>query len=313
MYDLIIIGAGPAGLSASIYAGRYKLGHFVVGRELGGTMSQAWGIENYPGFKKISGLELTGKMVDQVKERGTEIKIGAVIEIKKEEKGFIVRTMDGEAFQTKTLVVATGTERRKLKIPGEEEYSGKGVSYCGTCDAPLFKEKTVAVIGGSNAAAMEALHLALFCPKVYLIYRGESLGAEPIWVERLKKESKVEIIYETNILEIKGDGGRVTSIKLDKSYQGRNELGLGGVFIEIGGVPGAALVKPLGVELDEKGYLKVGSDMATNIPGIFGAGDVANAAGELQQVVTAVSEGAIAAVSAYRYLQKEMLDLKKKK
>lgn len=311
-FDLIIIGAGPAGLSASIYASRYRIKHLVIGKELGGAMALASSVENYPGFKKISGMELTKKMTEQVKTLGGEIVNDSVVEFKIQnscpagrQAKFKILTESGRECETRTIILATGTRRRELGVPGEKEYLGRGVSYCATCDAAFFRDKTVAVIGGSNAAAMGAVHLTEFAKKVYLIYRRKPLRAEPILKERAEKNSKIEIIYETNATEILGDGNRVTGIRLDRPYQGSKKLAEDGVFIEIGGVPGTELVKPLGVELDEKGFVKVASDMSTNVLGVFAAGDIANAAGELQQIITAASEGAIAATSVYRWLTKK--------
>lgn len=303
MVDLIIIGAGPAGLTASIYASRYRIKHLVIGSLLGGAMSWASEIENYPGFKKISGLELTNKMVQQAKNLGGKIKTESVLEIKREQDKFRIKTDGGATYQAKAIILATGTQRRKLGVPGEGEYLGRGVSYCATCDAAFFKDKTVAVIGGSNAAAMSAMHLSSIAKQIYLIYRKKPLRADPIWVERIQKESKITVIYEVNVTEILGNKDKITGIKLDKPFQGSEQLNLEGVFIEVGGVPGTELVKPLGVELDESRYIKVDYRMATNISGIFAAGDVANAANELQQIITAASEGAIAAAGVHNYLK----------
>jgi thioredoxin reductase (NADPH) len=303
IYDLAIIGTGPSGLSASVYASRYQMSHLLFGSQLGGAMSWAASVENYPGFEKISGFELAQKMIDQVKKLGVEIKNTGIMEIKKKEANFELKTENNELFEAKTLVVATGTQRRKLNIPGETEYLGKGVSYCSTCDGAFFKDKTVMVVGGSNAAAMSALHLAQIAQKVYLAYRKKPLRADPIWVQRVEKEAKIEILYETNVLEILGDGQKVNALKLDKTYQESDQLKADGIFIEIGGLPGVDLVKNLGVELDEKGYIKVKPDMSTNVTGIFASGDVANSTGEFQQIVTAVSEGAIAANAAYKLLK----------
>jgi len=303
IYDLIIIGAGPAGLTASIYASRYQIKHLLIGSQLGGTMVWASMVENYPGFESITGADLSQKMIEQVKKLGVEIKNTGIVQIKRKETNFELKTENDELIGAKSLIIATGTQRQKLNIPGESEYLGKGVSYCSTCDAAFFKEKIVAVVGGSNAAVMSAMHLAAIAQKVYLIYRKKPLRADPIWVERAQKESKIEIIYETNVMEIMGDDQKVTALKLDRPYQGNEQLKVDGLFIEIGGVPGTELVKLLGVELDEKGYIKVKPDMSTNIASVFAAGDVANAAGELQQIITAASEGALAANGVYQYLK----------
>lgn len=308
LYDLIIIGVGPAGLSASIYASRYHIKHLVFGSQLGGAMSLASAVENYPGFKRISGMKLAQKMADQVKELGGKIKLVEVRGIKKTAEGFSVLTGDKEREEkneAKTIILATGMERRKLGVLGEEEYQGRGVSYCATCDATFFREKTVAVIGGANAAVMSALHLSEFAKNVYLIYRGKALRAEPMWSERAEKHPKIEILYETNVKKILGNDDKVTGVELDKSYKGSKHLTVDGVFIEIGGVPGTQLVKPLGVELDEGEFVKVAPDMSTNVAGFFAAGDIANVYGEFQQIVIACAEGAMAALSVFKYLKKE--------
>ncbi|HUS60348.1 MAG TPA: FAD-dependent oxidoreductase [Nevskiaceae bacterium] len=303
MYDVLIIGSGPAGLTASIYASRYKLSNLVIGRVLGGMMTSAHKIENYPGFASISGAELSQKMGEHVKTLGAEILADGVSKIEKTETGFKVTTENGQDFEGKVLIVATGTERRKLDVPGEKEYLGRGVSYCTACDIPFFKDKIVALIGGSDAAVSGAIHATAFVKKAYIIYRREKLRAEPVWVEEVLKNPKIEVIYKTNITEILGDGTKVTGVKLDSPHQGTEKLTLDGVFIEIGGVPGTQLLKPLGVELDEGGFVKVKPDMSTNITGVFAAGDIANIAGEFQQIVTAASEGAMAAFSAFKYLK----------
>src|SRR4030066_1962365 len=174
-YDLIIIGTGPAGLSASIYASRYQIKHLLIGSRLGGTMVWASMIENYPGFESITGADLAQKMMAQVKKLGVEIKNTGVLEIKQKQNIFELKTENDEVYEAKALIIATGTQRQKLNIPGEADYLGKGVSYCATCDAAFFKEKIVAVVGGSNAALTSALHLAALAQKVYLIYRKKPL------------------------------------------------------------------------------------------------------------------------------------------
>ena len=304
-YDLLIIGSGPAGLTASIYASRYKLSNIVVGKTLGGMMTYAHKVENYPGFVTISGVELGKKMGEQVKALGAEIVAENVGRIEKNDGGFKIMTEGNREFAGRSLIVATGTERRKLGIPGEKEYLGKGVSYCTNCDAPFFKDKTVAVIGGADSAVSGAIHSAEFSKKVYIIYRKDQLRAEPVWVEEAKKNEKIEIIYNTNITEISGDGQKVTGVKLDNPFQGQDQLSLDGVFIEIGGVPVNSLLQPLGVKVDDNGYVKVGPQMETNLPGLYSAGDVADRCGEFQQITVACSEGSLAAASAFKFLKGE--------
>ncbi|MDP2860728.1 MAG: FAD-dependent oxidoreductase, partial [bacterium] len=299
-YDLIIIGLGPAGLTASIYASRYKLRHVVIGKNLGGEMTLASSVENFPGFSAISGLELGQKMTKQAKTLGAEIVYGEIVGAEKIEggggsEGFRVRLGGGEErrYEGKTLIIASGTERRKLGVPGEMEFLGRGVSYCATCDATFFRGKTVAVIGGANAAVQAAVHLSEFADRVYIIYRGEALRAEPMWADRATGNPKVEVIYKTNIVRVVGKEGSklkaqsskidttkdkqtsnktVQAVELDNPYHGNNLLSVDGVFIEAGGVPTTAIAKEMGVELTEAGFIKVNDDMSTSASGVFAAG-----------------------------------------
>jgi len=304
VYDLLIIGSGPAGLTASIYASRYRLNHLVLGSQLGGAASWAAEVENYPGFKKISGLDLVKKMSDHVISLGAKVENQEITKLTKDNGFFHLETANKQNFLGKTIIMASGTQRRKLNVSGEKEYLGKGVSYCTTCDGTFFKGKKVVIIGGSNAAAMGAAHLAEFADQVYLIYRKDPLRADPIWRQRVENDPKIKIIYQTNVVEIIGDGSKVTGVKLDRDYQDQEQLAIDGVFIEIGGVPGTALASSIGVKLDEKGFIHVEADMSTNIEGVWAAGDVANASGEFQQIITAAAEGALASNSVYKYLSK---------
>lgn len=303
MHDLIIIGIGPAGLTASIYASRYKLSHLVIGQKVGGTIILASKVENFPGFNSISGLELGEKILEQVKYLGAEVVLKTVGRIEKKNGGFKVVTEDNTEYEAKTVICATGTERRRLNIPGENEYLGRGVSYCTACDAPFFRGKTVALIGGSDAAVSGAVHAAQFSQKVYIIYRGEELRAEPIWLEEAQRNPQIEPIFKTNLKEIKGDGTKVTGVILDNPHQGSDLLTLDGVFIEIGGVPGTSLLIPLGVAVDKNGYLQVNEWMETNIPGLLAAGDFTTTSYVLQQAITACAQGATAAASSFKFLK----------
>ncbi|MBD3238180.1 MAG: hypothetical protein GF332_00875 [Candidatus Moranbacteria bacterium] len=303
MRDLIIIGAGPAGLTASIYASRFFLKNLIIADQLGGTMAQAHKIENYPGFSSISGLELANKMNAQAQELGAEIKFEKVTKIKKNPQGIyqvFTNKMDQEPYQALMIVLATGMQRRSLNIKGEKEFQGRGVSYCSTCDAAFFKDKIVAVIGGANAATMSAVHLSNYAKKVYLIYRKDNLRGEPIWNQRALDNDKIQVVYNTNITQIKGDK-MVESIVLDKSYQGNSELKVNGVFIEIGHVPIKILAQQMGLDLSDKGFIKTDELQKTNLSGVFAAGDVTNRADKFRQVVTAVKDGALAARSAFEY------------
>lgn len=304
--DLLIIGLGPAGLTAGLYAARYKLKFLILGKEIGGMMSLAHNICNYPGLPSISGLELAQKIIKQIEELQGRIIYEEIIKLKKENDGFLAISSSQKQYLAKTLILATGTQRRKLGIPGEDQFLGKGVSYCATCDAFFFKEKVVAVVGGANSAVTAASHLADLAQKVYLIYRGTTLRAEPILVDQITKNPKIEVIYQTNITEIlpKPNQPIVGGIKLDRPYKNQLIITVDGVFIEIGGIPGSILAKELGVLVDEKGFIKVDEEMKTNIPGIFAAGDVTSFSSDFAQIIWAAGQGAKAAASAYSFLQK---------
>jgi len=303
MYDVIIIGAGPAGLTASIYTSRYKLSNAVLGRLLGGTITYAHNVENYPGFLSVSGTELATSMIKQAKALGGEVRMENVVSLEKKGALFVLTTDRSQHFEAQAVIVTAGTERRKLNIPGETDYLGKGVSYCANCDAPFFKGKSVAVVGGGNAACSGATHVVEYAHNVYLIYRKSTLPAEPVWVEEVTRHPKIEVIYETNIKEILGNDLKVTGVRLDKPYRGSETLPVDGIFIEIGGVPASSFLTSLGVETDEAGYVKVNEKMETNIPGVFAAGDLTTHGQYLQQTVTACGAGAVAAHSAFLYLK----------
>jgi thioredoxin reductase (NADPH) len=304
-YDLIIIGSGPAGFTASIYASRYKLTNLVLGEKIGGTIGLASKVCNYPGFESISGLELMASIEKQVKSLGVEVIYDPAVGTKRTEKAFTVLTKSGKSFQAKALILATGMERRQLNVPGEKEYLGKGVSYCTACDAPLYKDKVVAIIGGADGAVSGAVHLADFAKKVFVIYRQDKFRAEPVWVEQALKDPKIEPIYNTNIIKILGTSSKVDGVELDNSYQGEKVLPLDGVFVEIGGVPGVGVAASMGVELTEAGFIKVNEKMETNLQGVFSAGDCNDRLPNFQQLITACAEGALAAASAYKFLKKE--------
>jgi len=300
--DLIIVGAGVAGMTASIYASRYQIKHLLFGEVPGGQGMLAGTVENYPGYLAIPGPELMQKLIEQVKKYGVEIKqekAGALVKI---EGGFEVKT-GKTSYQAKTLILAMGASFRSLNIPGEDKFVGKGVSYCTTCDIPLFKKKKVAIIGGGDAAVTSALHAAKFAQKVFIIHRRDEYRAEPAWVEKMRQTKKIEEVLANEAQEIKGTE-KVESLVLKKPYQNQRALAVDGVFIEIGQVPTSSLVKLLGVALDGGGYIKVNPEMATNVPGVFAAGDIAAIQGGIlfRQFVTAASDGARAAAGVYQYL-----------
>lgn len=318
--DLIIIGAGVAGMTASIYASRYKLNHLLFGEIPGGQGMLAHIVENYPGFVSIDGPELMAKFVEHVQHYGVEIRREKITGVKKDAGGFLVIS-DKDQYQTGVIILAMGAHSRALNVPGEEKFLGRGVSYCSTCDAPLFRDKKVAVVGGGDAAVTGALHLAAFAAKVYIIHRRGDYRAEPVWVERVRSEKKIEEILENEVKEIvgggdpriaagEGEGGggmdKVGGLILARPHQGKTTLAVDGVFIEIGQVPASVLVSELGVKIDEKGFILVNADMETNVPGVFAGGDLAVIKGAIpfRQFITSAADGARAAASAYRYLRR---------
>jgi len=318
IFDLTVVGAGPAGLMASIYASRYRLSNLVIGKQLGGELALASKVENCPGFISIPGFKLAQKMAKQAEGLGGEIVYEEVGRIEtshqlpatshQQDRLFKVSVSGKEKYRARAVVVATGSERRKLNVPGEKEYMGKGVSYCTTCDAPFYKDKVVVLIGGADSACSGAIHAAEYAKKIYIIYRKDELRAEPAWVEdwgKIEASGKGETIFKTRVIEILGDGGKVSSIKLDKPYKGKDILKVDGIFIEIGGVPGTSLVQPLGVKLDETGHVVVSDDMSTNVPGLFCAGDMTSKSVVFKQAIWAMAQGARAGASVYRYLKKQ--------
>jgi thioredoxin reductase (NADPH) len=301
IHDLIIIGAGPAGLAAGIYGARYRMKVLIFGKELGGACTTAHKVENYPGFTSILGQDLMHKFAEHTKSYGVSILPEEVKGVTKDGQDFFVHTAE-KKYQTRAVILSLGTQRRKLNIYGEKEFLGRGVSYCATCDCRFFKNKKVAVVGGSDAAVTAALLLAEYAQKVYVILRRGEFRAEPVWIERLSQNQKIEKILNTQVLKILGDK-IINGIEIDPSYHGHKILPLDGVFIEIGTVPAVSLAKGLGIKTTPAQLIEVDKACATNIAGCFAAGDTTNAS-LLKQIITAAAQGAIAATSAYQYIQK---------
>jgi len=297
-YDILIIGGGPAGLTAGLYAIRNGIKVGLLAHEIGGTTNSILKIENWPGFEG-SGAELMMKMYSQLKKYPIEIINQNVESVSQDKKGFLIKLKKEEIF-TKKIIIATGSERRKMGIKGEKELIGKGVSYCATCDGFFFKNKIVTVIGGSDCAATSALALSDLAKKVVLIYRGKDLRCEKITKQRLEKKENVEIIYEGVPSEIVGKE-KVEAIKIEVNSK-TQEIKTDGIFVEIGSVPSSYFAKDLGIKTNEKGEIIVNDDMKTNVPGVYAAGDVTNQ--KLKQVIVASAQGAIAAKSAYEDLIK---------
>jgi len=300
IYDLVILGGGPAGLTAAIYAGRYNMKALVVGKSIGGTANLAGEIENWPGYVG-SGAELMVKFREQAASFGAEFLEAEVKTVKKDGDEFVL-DIDGKKIKGKSLIVALGTEHRQLNIPGEKEFLGKGVSYCATCDGNFFKGKEVAVIGGADSAAKAALYLADICEKVHVVYRKHEMRCEPVSLSKICDTDNIEIHYNSNPVEVLGKGV-VKGLKIkteDPDEEVVEEtLNVDGVFIEVGATPAVDVVKPLGLKFD-KDYILTGKDTKTNVEGVFAAGDVTN--NSLKQVVTAAGEGAIAAKGVHEFI-----------
>jgi len=302
IFDIAIVGSGPAGYSASIYASRYKLTNIVFGKLIGGTITEAHKVCNYPGLPDISGIDLGYKFHEQAKEQGAQHSTESIVDIKKEGNIFKLFTDLNKEYLAKTVLLATGTERNKLVIPKEEQYVGKGLSYCATCDAMFYKDKVVAVVGGSNAATMAATMLSDIAKQVYIIYRGTELRGEPAWVEQVSQKKNIQTIFQTLVVGLEGEP-RLQRVKLSKPFNDSEYLDVDGVFVEIGAEPNITLPVKLGLELDIQNYIKVDQGQATSIDGIWAAGDCTTNSNKFKQLVTAVSEGGIAANSIYCYLK----------
>jgi len=303
LYDLIIIGGGPAGITAGIYATRQKLNTLLITKDFGGQVARkAVAIENYPGFEEISGLELIQKFEKHLRKQKIDVERDEVIKLKKIGKNFLVFTKSKNRFESKTVIIASGADPRPLEVPGEKKFIGRGLSYCTACDAPLFNNKTVVVIGGGNAGFEAALALTHWVKKIYILEYSLKVGADEINQERVKKTGKVKIINSVILKEIKGEKF-VNSIIYQDRKNGENiTLPIEGVFVEIGSQPATSFVKDL-VNFNEKDEIIVGPKTSqTKTPGLFAAGDVDDV--PYKQIVIAAGEGAKAALSAYNYLQK---------
>jgi len=303
IYPLVIIGAGPAGLAASIYASRYGVEHIIIGELLGGLISETHLIDNYPGIEDVSGFEFSQKLAHHAQKYGAEIRPVRVKNIQKTDAGFKLEIEDNKNIESSAILLATGTKHRKLNIPGEVKFSGKGVSYCATCDGFFYKNKTVAVVGGNDSAAGAAVYLSEICEKVFLIYRKSKLRAENFWIKLVEENPKIEVIYDTNILEILG-AEKLQKVKLDKKYKNAETLDIQGLFIEAGSVPNLDFAADLKLEIDDDGYIKIKAGAATSVSGVWAAGDITDGSDKFRQVVTACAEGAIAARSISNYLKK---------
>ena len=297
MYDVIIVGAGPAGLTAAIYTSRRGLKTIILSKDLGGEAINIERIENYPGFKEIEGFKLIKAMEEQVKGFGVEFVYDEVVKITHKGKTFIVKTTEKE-YETKTIILAFGKTPRNLNVPGEKEFTGKGISYCATCDAPLFRGKTVAVVGGGNAALDATILLSGIAKKIYLVHRRNEFRGFESFVNEVKKKKNVEFVFNSVVAEIKGDKKVKSVIIENANTKKRKEIEVEGVFIEIGSEVKTDFIKDL-VKLNNN-QVMVNKNCETSCPGIFAAGDVTDT--PFKQIVVSAGEGAKAGLTAYNYI-----------
>ena len=303
-YDVIVIGAGPGGMTAAMYASRANLSVLMLDRGIyGGNLNNTAEIENYTGFKSIMGPDLAKEMYEGATQFGADYAYGAVekVEIVGEVKQ--ITTDMGDVFTAKAVVIATGSSQRKLGVPGEAEFSGRGVSYCAVCDGAFFKNKHLIVVGGGDSAVEEGAFLTQLADKVTVLVRRDQLRAQPIVQDKAMQNPKMEFVFNTSVTEIVGDDMKVTGVKTVNNVTGETgELAADGVFIYVGSDPMTAPFKDLGI-LNAKGWVETDATMATKIPGIFAVGDVRDTL--LRQVATAVGDGAIAGQQVFKYLDEQ--------
>jgi len=299
MYDLIIVGGGPAGLTAAVYAARKKMNLLLLTKEFGGQLMWTKEIENYMGYQFISGPELISKFEEQVRRFAVETKYEEVNGfIVKEDSTFLIKTQDHE-YESKTVIVATGKRPKRLGVPGEIEFTGQGVSYCATCDGPLYADKVVAVVGGGNSAVQAALELSSISPTVYLVARDDQYVADPIIVDKMKAASNIVELAGYESEGIFGDEVVEKITIRNIATKQTKDLAVGGVFIEVGLEPNSEFVENI-IVMNQKKELVVDCRSKTNIPGVYAAGDITD--GPDKQIVIAAGDGAKSALMAYDYL-----------
>ncbi len=301
IYDTVIVGAGPAGISAAIYAVRKRMNFLLVSESVGGQVLTSGDIENFLGYAEIDGVQFVDRMVSQMNHLGIEPLLDRVVSARREGDHFLLETLSGRRIPTRTLLLCTGSEHRKLNVPGEREFTGRGVSYCYTCDAPFFRDAKVAVVGGGNAGFEAVEQLLNYASEIYLIELGDKLRADEILRERVLKDDRVKVLLRTAVREIRGDASGVKSLLLEDLKEGKlRELEVSGVFVEIGLVPKTELADQLDVIKNEKGEIVIDCNNRTSEEGVYAAGDCTNIFAK--QIITAAGEGAKALLSLYHEL-----------
>lgn len=301
IYDVIIAGAGPAGMTAAVYASRASLDTLMLERGIpGGQMANTEDVENYPGYDHILGPELSDKMFEHAKKFGAEYAYGDIKEVEDHGKYKLVKAGSKE-YKTKTLIITTGAQYKKLGVPGEEELGGRGVSYCAVCDGAFFKERELVVVGGGDSAVEEGVYLTKFASKVTIVHRRDELRAQKILQDRAFNNDKIEFVWDTIVKSINEKDGKVGSVTLFNKKTGEEyDHPIDGTFIYIGMVPLSEPFKSLGIT-NEEGYIPTNEKMETSVPGVFAAGDIREK--ELRQIVTATGDGSIAAEAAISYIE----------
>ena len=300
-YDVVIVGAGPAGMTAALYASRANLSVLMLDRGIyGGNLNNTATIENYTGFPSVEGPDLAKQMYEGATQFGAEYAYGTVTNVQMDGELKKITTDMGDTFTAKALVIASGSDQKKLGVPGEEEYSGKGVSYCAVCDGAFFKGKHLIVVGGGDSAVEEGMYLTQFADKVSVLVRRDHLRAAAVAQEKAKKNSKMEFIFNTSVTSIIGDGQKVTGVKTHDNKTGEDgEMSADGVFIYIGNVPLTTAFRGLDI-LDDQGWVITDDKMSTKLPGVFAIGDVRET--PLRQIATAVGDGALAGQEVFKYV-----------
>jgi len=301
MKQLVIIGGGPAGISASIYAARKKMDFVLITKEVGGQVIKAGNIENYLGYAMVDGIILVEKMMEHMRKLGVEPILDEVVDVERLSEGFEVKTASGRSFKTKTILFCTGAEHRRLNVPGEKEYTGRGISYCYTCDAPFFKDKKVAVVGGGNSGFEAAEQLLNYASAIYLLEISDHFGADEVLKEKVLGSEKVIPLLRHKVVSAEGDGVFLKGIVVEDLEKGKTyQLDVEGLFVEIGLEPNTKLAQKLGVLLNNRGEIIIDCNNRTSERGIYAAGDCTNIFAK--QIITAAGEGAKALLSIYHDL-----------
>lgn len=299
MYDLIIIGAGSAGLPAGMYASRYRLRNCIIGAMPGGALATSHKVENYPGTLSASGREIMDRFTEHAVSAGSELIQDEVMDVTKNGNTFVVKTASGKTLESKTILLAIGNRYKKLGVPGEEKFLGAGVSYCATCDGMFFRNRTVALVGGGNTAITEALYLAELCKDVHILVRGREFRAETVWIDQIAKHPNIHVHFETAVASIEGGFGVEKLVMADGS-----ELAVDGIFVAIGNEPNTSIIDAFNPEKDASGYVIVDKRQQTSVPGIYAAGDITTNSNKFQQTIMSAAEGCLAAHSIHEDILK---------